>query len=1588
MRHALLLAAVIGEVAAECTVNPNPDGSTYLAPHAFGLRCKPAGCCRAQNMRAWLSGSALDDVESAIEVTAPGLHTLRVEGIAAGGRNVSWRYALLDPERTWSEWGLRPRSSARPAAAPPLPRSAEVAQALALATVQAKLCATFDVRYGEDTHTRALPLGITTWNDNACIYVGIHLRVGAGSELRIGSGTTVLFAAGGRGALLVLGGRLAVNGSVAAPAIFDVQAADRNAKWHGIAIAGFFSTARIQHAVIRNTGGGTRTLDVGEFHHPNAVAALHCGEGARVELLDVIITDGRGQGITVLGGLGGRGARASATHVVIRRCHIARFRLGIEMHNATAAILDSVLESFGDARTFADDDNDALYIAGGEVAIQNCTVANAGDDCIDAGSGWGGRLWIDRTVVRNCVHEGIALMNKGGVKSVVITNTVVSDAQQGIELGCASAETSVVVSRSVVEDCRVGVRYGDNNPGGAEGCPHDGELRIEASTELRRNDDDVLNLVFEQSQGHWRGGAPGRFVNEAQGATSSLDDSPELAVVYDRTSAQALLGVSFSIRKGRAMFAASKAAGTSLTNMADLSTNMVETQIMFDLEGLVGVEYDFERDETAHLAWDGPDGRLSRRRAVLARVRRGLTSFRPFTIDLGIHLRPSILKWGAARGGPSRKFVVGEFNLFENALPAVAHNPLDVTMWIDPDVVEKLLGGRPIAYIRGPRLHYVEFGNHKYRTANSGTEAQALERSKALVVHQREAESLLNEVSRGDAEEPHHYGHARGLPLCRLRVSSGEVSSSVWTAAQFDVSGATEQGGVFAKFAASGVGQVKSFGASSAASGLCTRSSFLLRVEGNASKLLGPRAPALREVALLSLCQDRGMLRNLAALHAARELGLIASAFAMVELVGLGPIHAGMYLLAETPTAALRRRAPSTTAVLQRVNVGVAPIDFLGPMGFRHGAAKRRYRTTPFEESHDGLQAQTASYTWCGGGDDDAAQPQACRADARSRFHRVVFNATHGELVGEELVRALRAAFDLDGYLRYAALNTALMNGDAQDELYFAEVDGTYAIHAWDFDDVGMPCRTDRPLVRDPLLHCPESALDARLRDPSVRGLFRLALEGLVADGGVVGVRGIFEQQVASNSKRLQRILRERPALGAPLLLLNANAVPRFAAELIMTIRERRATLRRRLRYENDIFGGATSMAIGELRAAELRAPETEQLRTTAVDPTHDAALAEVLRSAPIVSATSIKLSKEDARNRDPKWLPWPNALVTVAGGTRALLQIPGKPYHLDVANRSCAGVDARHAPIASTGAAQAAAMHLDRLLRFNRVPVSVVRRLTAAEVAALPLEMHRNAESAATMQREDRGEEHGANAVQSDDGLDVTVVEWVENACDARTRCGANPLKWNSAAQGKALGMEDAPEWSWRNNYLPLRPDRYARIDRLLEWSDMAVFDHVAGNIDRCPHINTLTRPEAASLGWDYQCNNLHVLGEDGPAVWLDVDETFHMQSVVEKWRDPSELYMLCVFRASTIQRLAAWSDAEGATLVAQAYRRHGVGSVDDMASFRSLGAALQARLRAATGVELPDVLAEGVDARVKFVLDAVDYCVGEYGVQDVVLP
>ena len=98
------------------------------------------------------------------------------------------------------------------------------------------------------------------------------------------------------------------------------------------------------------------------------------------------------------------------------------------------------------------------------------------------------------------------------------------------------------------------------------------------------------------------------------------------------------------------------------------------------------------------------------------------------------------------------------------------------------------------------------------------------------------------------------------------------------------------------------------------------------------------------------------------------------------------------------------------------------------------------------------------------------------------------------------------------------------MNGDSQDELFFSvskkrtsDTPGgrTFVVRVtvWDFDDVGVPCRTPN-VVRDPLLHCAESSLDAAaVRDPRGRRALQREMVALLTDE----VAGVFRENEFSN---------------------------------------------------------------------------------------------------------------------------------------------------------------------------------------------------------------------------------------------------------------------------------------------------------------------------------------------------------------------------------------------------------------------------------------------------------------------------------------
>ena len=72
---------------------------------------------------------------------------------------------------------------------------------------------------------------------------------------------------------------------------------------------------------------------------------------------------------------------------------------------------------------------------------------------------------------------------------------------------------------------------------------------------------------------------------------------------------------------------------------------------------------------------------------------------------------------------------------------------------------------------------------------------------------------------------------------------------------------------------------------------------------------------------------------------------------------------------------------------------------------------------------------------------------------------------------------------------------------------------------------------------------------------------------------------------------------------------------------------------------------------------------------------------------------------------------------------------------------------------------------------------------------------------------------------------VDVLMVHWIEGVTD-----------WIPSARGEAARIEALePGWSERNNFLLLRPDVFEHVGRLLDFSDMGIFDKLSGNLDRC---------------------------------------------------------------------------------------------------------------------------------------------------------
>lgn len=268
----------------------------------------------------------------------------------------------------------------------------------------------------------------------------------------------------------------------------------------------------------------------------------------------------------------------------------------------------------------------------------------------------------------------------------------------------------------------------------------------------------------------------------------------------------------------------------------------------------------------------------------------------------------------------------------------------------------------------------------------------------------------------------------------------------------------------------------------------CERRSRTIDFDGgDARHLLA--ASGTDEFTLVSLCADPGYVRQLVGQQVMRMFDLWHLETSTVEFRIEGRSQ-GVYLLGERLVDEVRNDRTRVSSVIRR------DYDIAG---------------RPAEVDH---------------------VAEGTEAEARARYDELV--AVAEELSGEELVEALRTRLDLDQYLRWIAVNTALGNGDYVDEVYFIGeetlgADGEpaeyFTIHAWDPDGIFTPChREGRLAIEDPdgLLYCTEALLDRALfDDPVVEELYAETLASVLDRFGPEELAAIADEAAATVTRWL-----------------------------------------------------------------------------------------------------------------------------------------------------------------------------------------------------------------------------------------------------------------------------------------------------------------------------------------------------------------------------------------------------------------------------------------------------------------------------------
>jgi hypothetical protein len=289
----------------------------------------------------------------------------------------------------------------------------------------------------------------TDWGENA----RIHIRGVSGDLLTITTGVTLTIGAGSVITIdpdieVAVQGNLLVNGTPERPVVFTAR--DRSLPWGGLLFESKASRGELTGVIFTGSGADSRWFSNNPGHggsHRKNQCLFYLSNGAHLTLTDCYLVENNGQAGH------GEDSYLTMTGCLVQKC------ITMGQYNGGAVVLEdcALIEFPSAAASYADGDNDAIYLTDGVHSLTDCLIGWALDDGIDAGASSGDSVTVNNCWFESCYHEGMAW---SGPKIIRVNDTVILNCGQGIECGYDAPDVNAV--HCLCTSNLVGARFGDN----------------------------------------------------------------------------------------------------------------------------------------------------------------------------------------------------------------------------------------------------------------------------------------------------------------------------------------------------------------------------------------------------------------------------------------------------------------------------------------------------------------------------------------------------------------------------------------------------------------------------------------------------------------------------------------------------------------------------------------------------------------------------------------------------------------------------------------------------------------------------------------------------------------------------------------------------------------------------------------------------------------------------------------------------------------------------------------------------------------------------------------------------------------------